>query len=228
MATTNWHVLADAAQLEEVVAQRILALAAAAIDAHGSFRIVLAGGRTPAAIYRRLAPADAEWSHWQVYFGDERCLPAQDPERNSMMAARAWLDLQRVPAHNIHPIPAELGAEAAARAYRETVQDALPFDLVLLGMGEDGHTASLFPGQVHAADALVVAVHAAPKPPSDRVSLGLAALNAAAHVLVLVTGQGKHAAVERWRRGEDLPVAQVCGRQGVDVYLDAAAAGIEA
>jgi 6-phosphogluconolactonase len=224
----SWHVLADGAQLEAVVAKRILALADAALADHGSFRIVLAGGRTPAAVYRRLAAAETDWSQWQVYFGDERCLPAGDPERNSVMAARAWLDRVPVPPSHIHGIPAEQGAEAAAAVYSGTVRDALPFDLVLLGMGEDGHTVSLFPGQAHDPGALVHAVHDAPKPPPDRVSLGLAALNAAAAVMVLVTGEAKREAVKRWRRGEDLPVARVQGRHGVEVYLDAAAAGIEA
>jgi len=226
--TANWHVLPGAAQVEQVVAQRILVLAEQAIDDHGCFRIALAGGRTPAAVYRRLAAADADWAHWRVYFGDERCLPADDPERNSVMAARQWLGRVPVPPANIHSIPAERGAEAAAAAYRAPVRAALPFDLVLLGVGEDGHTASLFPGQDHPADELVHAVHDAPKPPPDRVSLGLSALNNAAAVLVLVTGSGKRAAVERWRRGEDLPVSRVRGRHGVDVYLDVEAAGLQA
>lgn len=226
VTTTNWHVLNDAAQLEERVAQRILVLGEAAIAAHGQFRIVLAGGRTPEAVYRRLAGATADWECWQVYFGDERCLPADDAERNSVMAAHAWLDRVPIPPDNIHPMAAEQGAEAAAADYAAQLRDVLPFDLVLLGMGEDGHTASLFPGHAHAADELVHAVHGAPKPPPDRISLGLAALNAAETVMVLVTGSGKRAAVERWRRGEDLPVARVHGRHGADVYLDAAAAGL--
>lgn len=228
VTTTNWHVLSDTAQLEEAVAQRILALGGQAIAAHGQFRIVLAGGRTPEAVYRRLAAATADWSRWQVYFGDERCLPVDDPERNSVMAARAWLDRVPIPPGNIHPMAAEQGAEAAAAAYAAQLRDALPFDLVLLGMGEDGHTASLFPGHTHAADELVHAVHGAPKPPTDRVSLGLAALNEAGTVMVLVTGSGKRDAVDRWRRGEDLPVARVHGCHGADVYLDTAAAGVDA
>ncbi len=225
--TANWHVLANTAQLEQVAARRILALAEQAIDDHGSFRIVLAGGRTPAAVYRRLAVAAADWTYWRVYFGDERCLPADHPDRNSVMAAQEWLARVPIPAGNIHPIPAEQGAAAAAAAYCAPVRAALPFNLVLLGMGEDGHTASLFPGQVHPHDELVHAVHDAPKSPADRVSLGLAALNAAEAVLVLVTGSGKRDAVNRWRRGEDLPVSHIHGRHGVDVYLDAEAAGLE-
>jgi 6-phosphogluconolactonase len=90
-------------------------------------------------------------------------------------------------------------------------------------MGEDGHTASLFPGHEHAAGALVCAVQGAPKPPAERVSLGVTALNSAAAVLVLVSGTGKHAAVQAWKGGEQLPVACIHGQDGVDVYLDAGA-----
>jgi 6-phosphogluconolactonase len=220
---TRWHVLADPQVLAAVVCARILESARNAISRHGVFRIVLAGGSTPAAVYRQLAATASDWSCWQIYFGDERCLPADHPERNSVMAAGNWLAQVPLPRANIHPIEAELGATAAATAYTAVVRAAQPFDLVLLGMGEDGHTASLFPGQQHAAGELVHAVHDAPKPPPDRVSLGVAALNAAAAVLVLVSGPGKHAAVQRWKQGEDLPVARMHARAGVDVYIDNAA-----
>lgn len=212
---------ADAVALE--AAQRILQSAARAIAEHGLFRIVLAGGRTPEAAYRLLVGADTDWSRWEIYFGDERCLPVDDAERNSLMAARALLDPVAIPAANIHPIPAEHGAEAAAKAYQPVIRAALPFDLVLLGIGEDGHTASLFPGQQHPAGQLVHAVHNAPKPPPDRVSLGAGALSEAREVLILATGAGKRAAIKAWRAGEPLPIAAIGGPAYVDVLLDRAA-----
>jgi 6-phosphogluconolactonase len=212
---------ADAVALE--AAQRILQSAARAIAEHGLFRIVLAGGRTPEAAYRLLAGADADWSRWEIYFGDERCLPVDDAERNSTMAARALLDTVAIPAANIHPIPAEHVSEAAAKEYESVVSSALPFDLVLLGIGEDGHTASLFPGQQHPAGQLVHAVHNAPKPPPDRVSLGTDALSEAREVLILATGAGKRAAIKAWRAGESLPIAAIGGSACVDVLLDSAA-----
>ena len=116
---------ADAVALE--AAQRILQSAARAIAARGLFRIVLAGGRTPEAAYRLLVGADTDWSRWEIYFGDERCLPVDDAERNSRMAARALLDAVAIPAANVHPIPAEHGAEAAAKAYQPVIRAALPF-----------------------------------------------------------------------------------------------------
>jgi 6-phosphogluconolactonase len=216
----RWHIMPDQRALATAVSERILGSARNAIRRRGMFRIVLAGGTTPAAVYRRLAGAATDWSGWQIYFGDERCLPAGHSERNSTMASEHWLQRVALPAANIHVIHAESGAEAAAQAYATVVEQARPFDLVLLGMGEDGHTASLFPGQQYTAGELVHAVHDAPKPPPDRVSLGRAALNAAAEVLVMVSGAGKHAAVQRWKRGEDLPVARIHGQAGVDVYID--------
>jgi len=219
----RWHVMPDSHSLATAVSERILEEARNAISGHGVFRIVLAGGATPAAVYRQLAATASDWSRWQVFFGDERCLPADHPQRNSAMARECWLGRVALPAANVHVINAETGAAAAAQAYAAVIEQARPFDLVLLGMGEDGHTASLFPGQTHAAGELVHAVHDAPKPPPDRVSLGLAALNDAAGVLVLVSGAGKHTALQRWKRGDDLPVARIHGQAGVDVYIDNAA-----
>ena len=184
---------------------------------------MLAGGRTPEAAYRLLMGADTDWSRWEIYFGDERCLPVDDAERNSRMAARALLDSVKIPSANVHTIPAEQGAEAAAKAYQPVVRAALPFDLVLLGIGEDGHTASLFPGQQHPAGQLVHAVHNAPKPPPDRVSLGAAALSESREVLILATGAAKRTAIKAWQAGEPLPIAAIGGPACVDVLLDSAA-----
>ena len=221
--STRWHLCADPDAVAGQAAQRILQSASRAIAARERFRIVLAGGRTPAAAYRLLVGADTDWSRWEIYFGDERCLPVDDAGRNSIMAARALLDSVAVPVANVHPIPAERGAAAAAGEYEPVIRAAMPFDLVLLGIGEDGHTASLFPGQQHPAGQLVHAVHNAPKPPPDRVSLSARALSEAREVLILATGAGKRAAIQAWQAGEALPVAGIGGPAAVDVLLDKAA-----
>jgi len=221
--TTRWHRMPDVEALVHAVVQRVLERARAAIADHAEFRIVLAGGSTPQAVYRALANVTTDWSRWQVYFGDERCLPIDDPERNSVMATKSWLGQVPMPGSNIHPIRAELGPETAASRYAGIIGRARPFDLVLLGMGEDGHTASLFPGQHPDESVSVHPVYHAPKPPPARVSLGQAALNDSEEVLILVTGRSKRDAVQRWRAGAGLPVAGICGRHGVDVYIDAAA-----
>jgi len=221
----RWKRCEDAADVAREAAKRILAASRSAIARRGRFKIVLAGGHTPEQAYRLLVDADTDWSRWHIYFGDERCLPGDHPERNSTMALSAWLEHVDVLKKNVHPIQAERGAEAAAQAYRAEIKDARPFDMVLLGMGEDGHTASLFPGLTYNERELVHAVHEAPKPPSDRVSLSRASLSNARDVLVLVTGSNKNEAVQRWRSGESLPVNSVYGLTGVDILIDSAAAG---
>jgi len=220
----TWQCLADANAVAARATELILQAAVNAINERGIFRLVLAGGRTPGKVYQQLANAQADWKNWQLYFGDERCLPADHPERNSRMAAMAWLDQGAVPIENIHPIPTELGAEMAATHYASVINSARPFDLVLLGIGEDGHTASLFPGQVHPDTESVHAVHHAPKPPPDRVSLSRASLSDSRDVLILITGTSKRAAVQQWQAGEALPIAGITARHRIIALLDEAAA----
>jgi 6-phosphogluconolactonase len=221
----DFQCFASAEQVAETTTQRLLAAAERAIAARGRFQLVLAGGRTPLAVYRRLVEPPADWARWHLFFGDERCLPAGDPERNSLAARAVWLDRVPIPPHNIHPIRAELGAEPAAAHYAELIRDRLPFDLVLLGLGEDGHTASLFPGHAIQDAALVMPVHDAPKPPADRVSLTPLALGASRAILILVTGRGKREALARWRAGADLPIAKIVTSGRLEVLMDAEAAG---
>jgi len=227
-ARPDWQYLPDAAAVTAAATALILSAADTAIAARGEFRLVLAGGSTPVRVYRLLAKSPADWSRWQIYFGDERCLPAGDPGRNSTMAAVAWLEQAAIPRGNVHPIPAELGPQAAARLYASQVAAARPFDMVLLGMGEDGHTASLFPGHAHPAGEQVHAVSNAPKPPPGRVSLSREALSDSRDVLILVTGAGKRAAVHRWDAGEDLPIAHITARDHLRVLIDHAASGMSA
>ena len=223
--TTEWQRLADADQIASRASAIILRAAQKAIAAHGQFRIVLAGGSTPTQVYRQLARAETDWSRWQIYFGDERCLPADNAERNSRMATHAWLSHVDIPGNNIHIIPAELGATTAAHKYAAIIEPALPFDLVLLGMGEDGHTASLFPGHQHPQDEAVHAVFDAPKPPPERVSLSRASLSNSQQVLVLISGTANHEALARWRAGYPLPIATITAEQRLVVLYDDAAAG---
>ena len=226
MTATQWRVFADAAALVRALADALCAEAAAAIAARGVFHLVLAGGATPRALYEELARRGAGDVHWHIWYGDERCLPANDPERNSAMAEATWLAASNIPEAQRWPIPAEYGADEAAAVYADWVERVGDFDVVLLGMGEDGHTASLFPGadwgtQPGSPD--VLAVHDAPKLPSERVSLSAARLNRCAKIWFVITGAGKHAALQRWRRGEALPISAVQGRQETVTWLDAAA-----
>jgi 6-phosphogluconolactonase len=222
-ASTRWITVADALSLNQEACRRIVAAADRAIRREGRFLIVLAGGNSPLGAYRLLRAEDADWSRWQVYFGDERCLPTDDPGRNSRMAAESWLGQVPIPGENVHAIAAELGASEAAHAYADLLRGVGDFDLVLLGLGEDGHTASLFPGHdlgMRADSPAALAIFDAPKPPPQRVSLSAARLSRAGEVLFLVQGAAKQDAVAKWRAGVDIPARAIHARNGVDVLVD--------
>jgi len=227
VVSTRWHVHADADVLAERAAQVIARVAAEATARRGVFKLVLSGGNTPAAIYGRLRGLPLDWSRWEVWFGDERCLPHGDPQRNDRMADDELLAHVPIPAGQVHRVAGEGGVEAAAAAYAVQADSAGVFDLVLLGLGEDGHTASLFPQQPAGDDAgaaAALAVLAAPKPPPERVSLSAQRLSLSRQVMFLVTGGAKATAVRAWAAGADIPAARIVPADGVDVWLDMPAA----
>ena len=166
----------------------------------GARTLVLAGGSTPRRAYEVLAGRAVEWGRVTVLFGDERCVPPDDPESNYLMAKQALLD--RVHPATVHRMPGELGPETAAELYEEVVGRLGPLDLVLLGVGPDGHTASLFPGhrELEAAGH-VVGVRDAPKPPPERLTLTLPVLREARRVVFLATGEDKAEALAKAREG---------------------------
>jgi len=217
---SRWHYLETAEQVAEAACQQILKAAESAISNRGKFKLVLAGGTTPEKVYQLLAASAADWANWYIYYGDERCLPADHPERNSALASRALLDNVAIPESHIFTIPAEIGPELAADRYKVAVAKAGTFDMVLLGMGEDGHTASLFPGHQHPENELTHAVYNSPKPPSERVSISAKALSNAREVIFLITGANKQEIVKQWRSGADLPVATIVPETPVDIYVD--------
>jgi 6-phosphogluconolactonase len=218
----RWHEFDSKVGMEQAANRFILETAKRAIAARGIFRIVLAGGNTPRHVYRTLCTADTDWSAWHIYYGDERCLPAENPGRNSYMASAEWLDHVAIPSKQIHLIRGELGPEMAAANYEQELEKVDEFDLVLLGLGEDGHTASLFPGGAweHAKKLpAVIPVHDSPKPPSQRVSLSPGRLSRAARILYIVSGKDKHDAVMRWRAGAPIPASRIIPPAGADVLL---------
>lgn len=208
--------------MERAITAAVQAAAELAIRGRGAFHLVLSGGNTPRRIHAALRAGRTDWSRWHIWFGDERCLPPDDAERNSRMADETLLDHVAIPRAQIHPIRAELGATVAAADYVRQLAGVGEFDLVLLGLGEDGHTASLFPGRdwgvaQDAADAL--AVFDSPKPPPQRVSLSARRLARARQVIFMVSGAGKQQALAEWRAGEPIPAAAIAPVGGVDIHV---------
>ena len=222
----TWDVKDSAVQVAQATVQFILHSATTAIADHGCFRLVLAGGSTPRKAYEQLAQQTTDWSKWQFFYGDERCLPTDDAERNSTMVQQVWLDKISIRDDQHFPIPAELGAAAGAEKYLQTIGDIESFDLVLLGMGEDGHTASLFPNQPWQQDEKILAVNDAPKPPPQRISMGPALIHAARYRCFIITGAGKAAAVKQWRENADLPITRAAC-PGDTVIIDKPAWGAD-
>ena len=235
-------VLPTPAALTDEAARRFAELAEAAIQRNGRFTVALSGGSTPRALHQRLAQPPLstaiDWSKVLVFWGDERFVPPDSEDSCFRMARETLLDHIPIPAANIFPVPTVGGTpESADNAYAETLvvqfdSQTPRFDLILLGMGPDGHTASLFPGHPEPSapsDELVVAVHSAPKPPPTRISCTYQVLNAAEHVLFLVAGPDKAATLREVLRGPlaiaRLPAQGVRPARGELVWLvDQAAA----
>lgn len=200
----------DSQALANAVASFIVARIAAVIAERGSCHLALAGGGTPQAAYLLMRDMTVDWSRLHIWFGDERCLPVGHAERNDTMARLALLQHVSLADAQLHPIPAELGPEAAAHVYSKQLGAIERLDIVLLGLGEDGHTASLFPGNVALElDAAAVPVFNAPKLPPQRVSLSLNAIRQAGERIVLAAGSGKRGSFARILAGELLPAAMI-------------------
>jgi 6-phosphogluconolactonase len=215
---SRWHQFDSQNTLNQATLQAILDAASRAISKQGSFSIVLAGGSTPKSIYALLAKQDADWENWHVYINDDRCLPIDHVDRNSKMVSEVWLNHVSIPQNQFHPISCELGPIEGAKAYAKTLENVGTFDLVLFGLGEDGHTASLFPDHAVDNSADAVPVFDSPKPPAERVTMSQSRLNNTNEALFLVTGKGKQWAVDQWRSGAAIPAALITPTCGVDVY----------
>ena len=214
----RWHCFDNDDQVAAAACLQILDAAERAIAEHGVFKLVLAGGTTPVKVYRLLAQADANWAKWVIYYGDERCLPRDHEERNSLMVDQVLLRHVNIPANQVHDIPAELGNVEGAKAYAKTLVGVPTFDIVLLGLGEDGHTASLFPNHAVDNSADAVPVFNSPKPPAERVTMSQNRLNNTREVIFIVTGAGKQEAVDNWRNGVAIPATLIAPDCGVNVY----------
>lgn len=245
MSDTSVAVHADGELLAQAVAARLLVRLLDAQADRGQASVVLTGGRIASSVYRAVGALPArdavDWSRVDVWWGDERFLPAGHPERNETQARAALLDQLPLDPARIHPMPASdgpAGADPEAAAARYAVELAaaarpgnatLPhFDVLLLGVGEDGHVASVFPEHpVHYESRPVSAVRGSPKPPPVRTTLTLAAINTAEEVWLVASGSDKAAAVHMALDGAgpvQLPAAGVAGVNRTLWLLDRAAA----
>jgi 6-phosphogluconolactonase len=221
-------------ELASAAADRLAAALASAQAANGTASVVLTGGRTGSAVLAALRSATLDWASLDIYWGDERFLPAGDPERNETQAREALLDHVPVSPERVHamaPSDGEYGddPDAAAEAYAVLLKDVPSFDVCLLGVGEEGHTASIFPHSpaVQEAARAVVAVRDCPKPPPTRVSLTLPAIRRSAEVWLMTTGEAKAEAVSAALAGvseQDIPAAGARGQRHTLWFLDRAAA----
>ena len=221
------RVFADADLLADAAADLFVKIAAESILARGVFRVALAGGTTPERTHRRLATdqrrSGVDWLRVDIYFGDERCVPPSAPERNDRAARASLLDHVPILSRNVHSIAAEApdGAERyealLLREFKSAPGELPRFDLIFLGIGPDGHTASLFPGHSALAEAerIVIRIDDSPKPPPERVTFTLPLLNAARTVAFLAEGSDKRDACSRARRGDpSIPAGRVRPSEG--------------
>jgi 6-phosphogluconolactonase len=229
-------VLPDLSSLAQEGAQRIADAAGRAIANHGAFTLALSGGSTPKPVYELLAQepfrSQIDWEKVEIYFGDERCVPADSPQSNYRMANEALLSKVPIPSDNVFRMRGEIDPHTAAIEYGQMLKSRLGdggLDLVLLGMGPDGHTASLFPG----TEALDETHHRCvanfvPKMNAWRITLTAPFLNRSFDVMFLVAGADKEPMVSRALEGSGDPIpVQLIQPQGRLVWLlDAAAAGM--
>lgn len=218
----NIQIYPDPQRLAQAAAEHFVQVAEAAIKARGVFTVALSGGTTPLMLYRLLASSpyneQIDWSHTHIFWGDERCVPPDHDESNYLKAKQTLLDHIEIPKTNIHRVLAELPPEQAAEDYEEkllkffsslqdeTERTEAQFDLLLLGMGDDGHTASLFPGTpaIHEEINWVVAQYI-DKLASWRISLTPGILNRAANITFLVAGAAKSYALQKVLYGSYQP-----------------------
>jgi 6-phosphogluconolactonase len=194
--------------LSEVV-EKIASFIRFTVNCRDSCHMVFPGGRSPYLIFELLQKEDLPWSKLHLYPSDERCVPVNSEARNDRLIDKFLIETSILPKENLHRISAELGADKGAYFYNKTLADVPRFDLALLGIGCDGHTASLFPGDHWDEKKSALPVHNSPKFPSERVTISLSRLRDARERWVIVSGTEKKSIMERIQRGEIFPVTRV-------------------
>lgn len=211
----DFKVYANPESVAQAAADYLFQQITTCVAEKGLCHVVLPGGSTPACCLELLAEKSLPWENIHWYPGDERCYPVGHAERNDTMIrdklfSQQTISSQKDASENFHPIPAELGPEQGAEKYAALLDETGGMDIVVLGMGEDGHTASLFPGNVALEDQRsAVPVYDAPKPPLERISIGLNALKGAGECIIIATGDNKREALTKLKDGVVLPVGLI-------------------
>lgn len=216
----------DADEVATGAAEAVAARVQELLAEQSEVNLVVTGGTVGILTLAKLRELSMDWSRVQIWWGDERFVEKQSGDRNELQAKKALLDHIEIPAANLHPFPASdegLSLDEAADAFRKVVA-GVKFDILLLGIGPDGHIASLFPGK-NAEGELVVAEHDSPKPPPQRLSLSYEAINSAREVWFTVAGADKQSAVATafGDSPEELPVGRVSGHERTVWFVDATA-----
>lgn len=204
--------LANRQQAQEQLLAELLANAAEAIAQRGRFVMILAGGNTPKPLYQALAQRAEDWQHWHLIYGDERYQPLDNPQRNHLMVEGAWLNNVNFPRENHHIMPFSGNIEDDVANYSKSIAHLLPADVALLGIGEDGHTASLFIDTPQSSS-IAQAIDNAPKPPAKRISLSHKTLSQSQSVFFLAHGQEKLQIIKQGIADNNLPFSQIQAQQ---------------
>lgn len=216
-------IFADKTEFVQTSLELIKQTSDESIARNNIFRIVLAGGNTPKDVYKELRNIETSWNAWRFYFGDERCLPKGHSDSNAKMAEETLLDHIPIQKKQVYKIQSYLGAREASIRYNETLKDVSGFDLVLLGLGEDGHTASLFPGndlgeQDNSPD--VLPVFNSPKSPAERITLSVRCLKRTSQIMFLVSGKEKKEILQKVLQTDNLPASKFKGDKTKIYYLE--------
>lgn len=240
---TGLNISASPQAAGAAAAAYVAGLSARAVAARGRFTVALSGGSLPRLLCPPLTTeplrSQVNWTAWHVFWADERCVPLDHPDSNYRLARETLFNHVDIPTGQIYPLNSSLQPDAAAAAYQATLEQVLQpegsqpprLDLILLGMGPDGHTASLFPAHPLLAETRrrVAAIFNSPKPPPERITLTLPVINNARHVVFITTGAGKAKTLARVLQppgpGGPLPAQLVQPARGKLVwFVDAAAA----
>jgi 6-phosphogluconolactonase len=240
----NFHIFQTGAQLGQAAAEQVARFSAQAIAQRGRFTVAISGGSLPKLLFSPLASeplrSQINWSAWHVFWADERCVPLTNPASNTYLAHKYLFDHVDIPSAQIVPPNTSLHPAAAATDYQHKLAQFIDlppgqpprFDVVLLGLGEDGHTASLFPGHalLHENALWVAPIFDSPKPPPQRITLTLPVINQARQIIFVTAGTGKAQALAAIRSGNSrLPAGLVHPAHGKPHwFVDVAAAGLAA